>query len=261
MQRQETAILVASITLVVIIIMVIFLFLIFQKRKNSLLLRQKEAEQRFEQEIAETQIEIREETLRNISWELHDNIGQLLTLAKIQINVAQDNPAQLEEVTETISKSLTELRALSKIINPDMVKNLSLPEVIGLEIERFNRLQFIDAKLEIKGDEFLMDSKAEIVIFRIMQEFFTNTVKHSKASKLEVSLSYQEHLLEIIAHDNGVGFDIATIPTKKGLGLCNMRTRGKLINAEISLHSEKEKGTTLILHYTPQLNPTADATV
>ncbi len=261
MQRQETAILIASGILIMLIGIIIFLFLIFQRRKNSLLLSQKEKEKRFEQEIAETQIEIREETLRNISWELHDNIGQLLTLAKIQINVAQDDRNRLGEVTETISKSLTELRALSKLINPDMIKNLSLPEVIGLEIERFNRLQFIDAQLNIKGEEFLIDSKAEIIIFRIIQEFFTNTIKHSQASKLEVSLCYKEQEIEIIAQDNGVGFDIQKIPVKKGLGLCNIKNRGKLINAEISLNSQKEKGTILKLTYTPQLKTIADAIV
>ena len=77
MERQETGVLIASIVLVVIMVLLILLFLIFQRRKNSLLLQQKEAEKKFERAIAETQIEIREETLRNISWELHDNIGQL----------------------------------------------------------------------------------------------------------------------------------------------------------------------------------------
>ena len=114
MERQETAILIASIVLVFIIVLMIILFLIFQKKKNTLLLQQKEAEKKFEKAIAETQIEIREETLRNISWELHDNIGQLLTLAKIQVNIAQDDPEKLTEVTDTITKSLTELRSLSK---------------------------------------------------------------------------------------------------------------------------------------------------
>lgn len=249
MQRQETVILIASCILIMLIVIIVVLFLIFIKRKNGLLAQQKETQQRFEQEIAETQIEIREETLRNISWELHDNIGQLLTLAKIQINVAQDNPDHLDDAMETISKSLVELRALSKLINPDMVKNLSLTEVIQLEVERFNRLQFIDAQLLVKGMEFVMDSKAEIIIFRILQEFFTNTVKHSKASKLVVEVSYIDQALSITATDNGVGFEIENIPTKKGLGLCNMKNRGKLINATINLTSSPTKGTTLQLDY------------
>ncbi|WP_027393386.1 sensor histidine kinase [Aquimarina latercula] len=251
MERQEIALLIASVVLVVIIILMITLFLIFQKRKNSLLLHQKEAEKKFERAIAETQIEIREETLRNISWELHDNIGQLLTLAKIQVDVAKEDPKRLPEVTETITKSLTELRALSKLINPDAIKSLSLTEAIALEVERFNRLQFIEATLSSNTEVRALDDKAEIIIFRILQEFFSNTIKHSKASKLNVNVRYDQEKLVIDAKDDGVGFDMKDLKSKKktGIGLCNMQNRGKLINAEVSLNSAKGKGTAINLMY------------
>ncbi|WP_299256076.1 ATP-binding protein [uncultured Aquimarina sp.] len=251
MERQETGVLIASIVLVVIIVLLVFLFLIFQKRKNSLLLHQKEAEKKFERAIAETQIEIREETLRNISWELHDNIGQLLTLAKIQIDVAKGDPERLPEVTETITKSLTELRALSKLINPDAIKSLSLTEAIALEVERFNRLQFIEATLSSNTEVRTLDDKAEIIIFRILQEFFSNTIKHSKASKLNVNVRYDQEKLVIHAKDDGVGFDKKDLKSSQniGIGLCNMQNRGKLINAEVSLDSAKGKGTAITLTY------------
>ncbi len=249
MERQETAILIASIVLVVIIILLIALFTIFQKRKNSLLLLQKESEKKFEKAIAETQIEIREETLRNISWELHDNIGQLLTLAKIQVNVAQDDPNKLQEVTDTITKSLIELRSLSKLINPDAIKSLSLTEAITMEIERFNRLQFIQATITSNQEVKVLDDKAEIIIFRILQEFFTNTIKHSKASNLDVHVHYDEEKLIINAKDDGIGFDIGNTQTKQGIGLSNMQNRGKLIDADVKLTSKKDQGTSITLTY------------
>ena len=249
MEQQETGILVATIILVILVIIIIFLFTIFQKRKNSLLLQQKEAEKKFERAIAETQIEIREETLRNISWELHDNIGQLLTLAKIQVNIAQDDPNKLEEVTETITKSLTELRSLSILINPDTIKSLSLTEAITLEIERFNRMQFIKAAITSNEEIEVLDDKAEIIIFRILQEFFTNTIKHSKASNLDVNVHYDTDKLVIHAKDDGVGFDQIDCPTKRGIGLSNMQNRGKLIDAIVQITSQKGKGTAIMLTY------------
>ncbi|WP_255452602.1 sensor histidine kinase [Aquimarina sp. RZ0] len=227
----------------------VFLFSIFQKRKNSLLLKQKEAEKKFERAIAETQIEIREETLRNISWELHDNIGQLLTLAKIQIEIAQGDPEQLPEVTDTITKSLTELRALSKLINPDVIKSLNLTEAIGLEIERFNRLQFIEASLSSNTEIRELDDKAEVIIFRILQEFFSNTVKHSKASKLHVDVCYDINKLVINAKDDGVGFDMKDQSLRKGIGLGNMQNRAKLIGANIDIHSKERDGTSITVSY------------
>ena len=68
-----------TIIIAVLVVFTVLLFTIFQNRKNKLLQEKEEAKKKFESEIAETQIEIREETLRNISWELHDNIGQSLT--------------------------------------------------------------------------------------------------------------------------------------------------------------------------------------
>ena len=129
----ELIFIITSVLILLMGITVITLFVLFQNRKNKLLQEQKDAQKRFEREIAETQIEIREETLRNISWELHDNIGQLLTLAKIQLqNATKEN---ISEVSETISKGLNEVRALSKLINPEAIKNIQLKEAVQLEID------------------------------------------------------------------------------------------------------------------------------
>jgi len=243
-------IIIATFVFIFLITIIIILFLVFLKRKNKLLTEKQIAKQVFENAIAETQIEIREQTLRNISWELHDNIGQLLTLAKIQLHQLDSTNENVAEVSDTISKSLTELRALSKLINPDALKNIMLPEALSLEISRFNRLNFIEATLRIKGDQEIIDDKAEIILFRILQEFFSNTIKHAKASKLDVSLTYENKVLTIIAKDNGKGFDKAVEQPNKGIGLQNMKNRGKLIGAKIELESALDKGTKLmIIHY------------
>ena len=75
---------------------------------------------------------------------MHDNIGQLLTLAKIQLQSA--TPNNIKEVSETITKGLSEVRSLSKLINPEAMKKIDLKEAIQLEIDRFNRLKFISLK-------------------------------------------------------------------------------------------------------------------
>ena len=246
MQENERVVLIISTLLVLfIVVALIILFTVFQKKKNSLVEEQKEATKRFETEIAETQIEIREETLRNISWELHDNIGQLLTLAKIQLqNATKEN---INDVSETITRGLREVRALSKLINPEAINNINLKEAIQLEVDRFNRLNFIDSKLLILGDEKEIDKKHNIIIFRILQEFFSNTIKHSRASSLNVILDYKEDSIVISAEDNGVGFSPNS--KKEGIGLLNIKKRAKLINAEINFTSEKNKGTTLKIDY------------
>jgi len=203
-ENGEFVLIVSTILILIIVIALIILFTTFQKKKNFLVEKQKEEQERFEKEIAETQIEIREATLRNISWELHDNIGQLLTLAKIQLQ--NSTPENIKEVSETITKGLTEVRSLSKLINPEAIKNIDLREALQLEVDHFNRLNFIETTYKVEGDEVEIDKKASIVLFRILQEFFSNTIKHSKATNLEVTLNYKKDKLILFAKDNGVGF-------------------------------------------------------
>lgn len=227
---------------------IILLFIAFQKRKNKLLREQENEKVRFQQELVESQIEIREETLRNISWELHDNIGQLLTLAKIQLQNSTDE-ASVEEASNTIGKGLNELRNLSRLINPAILKKLSLIEAIEREIERFNRVKFLVASFDHTGDTLAIDKKIAIIIFRMLQEFFTNTIKHSRASKLLVTLQYNKGILKIEAKDNGVGFNTHKLKLKKGIGLSNIKNRAALINADVAISSEIGKGTSLCLTY------------
>ena len=247
MDEEEIIILMAIAIPVTLVIIVIVLFSVFSRRKNKLLRQQEVAKKAFDRELAESQIEIREETLRNISWELHDNIGQLMTLAKIQAQMAQENPEMIAEVSETIGTGINELRALSKLINPEAIKGLSLKDAVNLEIERFNRLKFIEAKLTIVGSELPIEGNIQIILFRILQEFFSNTIKHSKASNLNVTINYSIENVAITAEDDGVGFEKDN--EFMGIGLKNMETRAKLINSVLKIESDKGKGTILHLNY------------
>jgi signal transduction histidine kinase len=245
-QGGDKILIISTIILILVNVFVVVLFSVFQRRKNKLLEDQQEAKKKFESEIAETQIEIREETLRNISWELHDNIGQSLTLAKIQLQ--NSAPENIKEVSEIITKSLNELRALSKLINPEFIKNIDLKDAIQLEVDRFNRLNFIKSALKVHGKEKPINEKTSIIVFRILQEFFSNTIKHSKATELLVELFYRDDEVEIIAKDNGIGFNQKEIQDA-GLGLKNIENRAKLIGAKAKLVSAPKKGTQLVINY------------
>ncbi len=244
MERGEQAVLIAIFTLVFLGVILVVLFVVFQRRKNALILEQEEAEKRFEQEISKTQVEIREATFRNISWELHDNIGQLLTLAKIQLQ----NNSNLDDVKSTLDKGLQELRILSKRINPDVLNNIKLIEAITQEIERFNRLNFVNASISVLGEVKEMDNKTEIVFFRIIQEFFSNTIKHARAKNLNIVLNYKPNKLIITATDDGQGFSLNKT-NYTGIGLMNIKSRAQLMNADVTIFSKPEEGTRLTLIY------------
>ncbi|MEP2935128.1 MAG: ATP-binding protein [Gilvibacter sp.] len=244
---QEGNLILFAFILVILGVFLVLIFMIFIRRKNQLLKEQEDAQQAFNQELARTQIEIREATLRNISWELHDNIGQIFTLAKIQAQNAQDEPAQLEQAIESLGNGLTELRALSKLINPEALGKLQLNEALGLEVERFNRLGVLKATFTLSGKPFQITPEISMILFRIIQEFFTNSIKYSKATELTLDLKYDANQLIIQSRDNGVGFNIEK--KSKGIGINNMRNRAALIGAQLQLKSTPDNGTALSLTY------------
>ncbi|MDG5491819.1 sensor histidine kinase [Psychroserpens sp. SPM9] len=234
-------------------VMVILFFMTFQKRKNKLLLDQIEQQKAFDEEISRTQTEIQEQTLKHISWELHDNVGQLLAYANMQLNmisakVPEDIKDKVTETTQIVKDSLTEVRALSKSLNNDVLLNMGLEASILNELNRLKRMQFATAELSVVGEkQDFRDKKHEIIIFRILQEFLSNSVKYSEAHNLNVELNYSEDQLVITASDDGIGFDVAT--AEKGSGLINMKNRAELIGATFDIKSEPQNGVTLIVNY------------
>jgi len=250
MDKEELKLLIFSIslTLVILGIAVVIFFFYFQQKKTKYLLDRAEAKKQFEEEITKSRIEIREHTLENISWEIHDNVGQLLSIAKIQLNILQPSLSgsqqnELNETSELIGKSLQELRGLAKALNPKHFKSLGLLKAIKLELDRYNRMKFINAKLEVLGDCIPLPDEKGIILFRIMQEFFNNTMKHSKSSKLTVKLDYQPTQLLIEVRDYGVGFDYEATDKTLGLGLSTMKNRAKLIGVSFKMESIINEGT------------------
>jgi len=238
--------------LLIIVIMAIIFFSTFIKRKNRLVLERFEAEQKFENELSNSRLEIQEQTFKNIAWELHDNVGQLLSVANIQLNmlsgaVAPSHAAQLDETKGIVSESLKEIRNLSRGLNKDVILNNGLVASVQTEMQRFNRMNFLEAKLEIEGQECCINSKDEIIIFRIIQEFFSNVIKHAKANNLFVNLSFQPNKLVVSAKDNGIGFDLDRV--KANSGLLNMKSRAELINATLEIESKPAGGVLLTLEY------------
>jgi len=254
MEQREVLriVLVSSVTLLILLIMVVTLLVLFQRRKLKHELEKKEQEQAFKQEQDKTRIEIQENALKNLAWELHDNIGQLLSVARMQLNMLQfqmetDKKEKVAEISEVLKITLNEVRSLSKTLNPEVVTSIGLTSAIQTEIDRFKRLQFIDTQFVVNGEERSIDAKDELIIFRIIQEFFSNTIKHSKAKNLEVIMDYTPSELFINLKDDGRGFDSEII--RKGSGLINITSRAKMINATVDIQSKKGKGVTLSFKY------------
>lgn len=256
--------------LIVYFIVVIFLlttfgiifFVTFQRRKNKLLNEKYEAEKRFEKELAQSKLEIQEQTLKNVGWELHDNIGQLLSVANMQLNILSrsiEDPVKTSaiEIKDIVAKSLQEVRFLSKSLNSEVINYEGLQASVKNELARFNRLNIINSHFSSSGECFKIPQKDEIILFRILQEFFNNVIKHSKADKLFVDFTFTPEEFKIDVSDNGIGFDFDQI--QKSSGLLNMESRAAIINTKFTLKSSETTGTSLSLLYPTAKNyPTAN---
>lgn len=257
-EAERNLILYMIIVIIVISTLVILFFSFYQKRKNQLLLKNLEQQQKFDEELIKTQQEIQEETLKHVGRELHDNIGQMLVMSTMQMNAAikvVDDKAKTKvtNAAETLKSTLDEVRALSKSLNSDVIFNMGFEATLNNEIERINKLGIINCRLSIDGIKVNFENKKdEIILFRILQEFFSNTLKYAEAENLIVSLNYLDDKLKITVNDDGLGFDIKTI--EKGSGLINIEKRAELVNASFNLDSKINEGTSLEIIYPYKLH-------
>lgn len=126
MHKEEVLVLIYFIaTIFILVLFVVVFFIAFQRRKNKLLIRQFEAVQAYEKELARSQIEIQEYTLKNIAWELHDNVGQLLSVINLQLNVLGKRlptgfDKEVNEIRDVVRQTVQEVRSLSKVLNNDV---------------------------------------------------------------------------------------------------------------------------------------------
>ncbi|MGY5848534.1 sensor histidine kinase [Salegentibacter sp. HM20] len=253
LSKEELLLIVYFIVVILLLTaFVIVFFVVYQRRKNKMLQEQFEAKQRFEREISKSRLEMQEQTLKNVGWELHDNIGQLLSVAKMQLNIfsktlPKEAKSSASEIQETVANSLQEVRSLSKSLNNQVIGYAGLVVSVENELSRFQRMGVIETNLKVTGEKQEIPQQHSIILFRILQEFFSNVIKHAQASHLEVNIDFSSEAILIKASDDGKGFNPESVD--KNSGLFNMESRALLVNTNFSLNSSIGKGTSLSLTY------------
>jgi two-component system, NarL family, sensor kinase len=251
---QETIIAISAGTIVLGILgaFIISFLLIYQKKQQKNRLEREQLQVKFNQALLETQLEIQEQTLKTISQEIHDNIGQALTLAKLNLNTilpAADEQLHQKIVNskELVSKAIGDLRDLSRSLDTDYVKEMGLQRAIEYELEMMQKTGTITTRLQVDGPMIRLDKQKELILFRIVQETFNNIIKHAEATSLDVTIGYQQETLELRVADDGKGVDLTPLHEGNnnnfGLGIRNMHNRAKLIGADFSINSSLGKGT------------------
>ena len=248
MREQEVifSIVVGGFVVAVLFVLLLLFLLYYVRNKNRYIREREELRSKYQIELARVELEIQEETLRQVGLELHDNIGQLVTLAKIQTQslakVVSDT--RLPALQEVISKALEEVRRLSKSLNQENLARSTLAELIGKDCERVNQLEVVRMNLLERGTPTDPGQQRKIILYRIVQELVTNALKHAQCSQIDVEIEYFKDALAVSVGDDGIGFDAATASDspKAGVGLLHIRGRLQLINGTIELSSGRQKG-------------------
>ena len=231
---------------------IIFFIVINRFRINRYIMEKKNMETKFQQEILQTQLEIQEQTLKNISQEIHDNIGQALSLAKLNLNTMQvTNDEGLQQKIlnskELVSKAIVDLRDLSRSLDTDYVQEMGLQRAIEYELEMVKKTGTIETWMIVEGSMFRLEKQKELILFRIVQETFNNILKHAGAKNINVNINYDRAGFTLIIKDDGKGVNLQPFNQGEnnnfGLGIRNMHSRAKLIGADFSMKSSLGEGT------------------
>jgi PAS domain S-box-containing protein len=200
-----------------------------------------------------------EEERRRIAHELHDEVGQALTIAKMRMQMARnalpedadDVRDRLEMLDELIRETLQDVRALSHELRPPLLDEMGWEPALESLCESFSQRTGLPVTFISPGDYLRLDPDSELVAYRVVQEALTNTVRHAQAREAVVRAAMHDDKLDITIEDDGIGFDIDAIMqtdyTDVGIGLLGMRERVDTVGGEIDLTTSPGNGTRIHL--------------
>jgi two-component system NarL family sensor kinase len=231
---------------------VIFLMMLkyYNIRRQQAAREKQEMETRFEQQLMQARLEIQEQTLTYLAEEIHDHVGQILSLARIQLSSFREGEAidfpLLHDARENVARSLQDLRSLTKAMHSGHVRSFNIRKAVDEEVQRITRSGIVAVSVTSEGDEHSIGDDKQLILFRIIQECLNNCLKHARASNVNIGFVWAPAQLRIRVRDDGQGFDAERVlRLKGGLGLQNILNRARLTGGTSAIHSVPGEGTTV----------------
>ena len=234
---------------------IVLLATLYSKKQQKNKMEKMRMQSEYSEALLHAQIEIQENTLKNISQEIHDNIGQVLTLAKLNLGTmtsAEPNLQDKLQITkQLVGQAIIDLRDLSRSFNTDHIAAIGFQAAIEYELGLIHRSAGIETSLNANGQAFRVEPQKELILFRIVQEALNNTLKHAAARSIKVEILFHQGKLHLLIKDDGKGFIVNEArqdgSKSGGLGLRNMQNRAKLIGAAYEWKSQPGAGTTVTI--------------
>ncbi len=234
---------------------------------------QKEAEERLREyseklrKLSAKVEQAREEERIRIAREIHDELGQMLTVLKMEFSILIEKVLQSngsdsfsiinKEKNQIIDRVDTIIKSVQRIttdLRPEVLDDLGLKEAIEWQAQEFEKRTGIKLRCDSNvNDANLLEEERSTAMFRIFQETLTNVARHAGATEIDVSLSQKDCLLMLTVQDNGIGITQENIESSGSLGIIGMKERAQLLGGKIRFEGIPDKGTTVTLEM--PLNP------
>ena len=196
-------------------------------------------------------LEALESERKRIAGELHDDIGQRLSLLVMELETVTtllpdslaDARTRTEKLRQQVVEILDSVHALSHRLYSSRLRHLGLAVAAKALCKEFEKQHKISMAFEAGDIPESLGNHISLTIFRILQESLHNVSKHSKATKVSVRLSASSRHIELVVQDNGLGFNVKQAQDSEGFGLASMRERIELVKGTLSIASGPHSGT------------------
>lgn len=200
--------------------------------------------------VAQAVVDAQEKERAEIGYELHDNVNQILSTARVFLDLAKNDEEKrlslIDRSAVNISNAVNEIRRISRSLVPASLSDLGLILSIEDLVESIKVTKAINVEFYHSGDvENAIVEKGKLMLFRIIQEQITNVLKHADAKQLVIELIVDSCSISLSITDNGKGFDSEKVKAKKGVGLYNIANRTELFNGKMNIVTSPGNGCAL----------------
>ena len=204
----------------------------------------------FEKRLLNIVMETEEKERRRLSEELHDGLGPLLSSVKLHTDMLINGNLDIQKkdevarvIKELVSESINNIREISANLMPHVLSNYGLVSALNILISKITVLQSINVKFNHADWKIRPEMSIEILIYRVISELLTNTLKHASANNISINLTSHSAILEIVYKDDGRGFNSRQkIGQQSGMGLNNILNRIKSQQGSVNLKTAAGKG-------------------
>ena len=197
--------------------------------------------------------QVREEERVAIARELHDDLGQLLTAVKIDLGMlgkSVDDPktvADIGKIGGLVGESIKTVQRITSQLRPQILDDLGLCVAIEWYATEFASRTKIDLFLDIDSG-ILLTPEASLVVFRIVQESLTNVARHSRATRVELTMSLEQGSICLMVRDNGIGIANSEVLSAKSFGILSMKERAVSLGGKLEVDGQSGQGTRIVLN-------------